>query len=163
MALDKPAWLALRLHLQQLLSSGSPISVDTTVTESNLAESVHSSGSVGRRLFIDRLAGSTVMCLPCTIGDYTDFYTSIEHATNCGSLIRGPTNALQPNWKHLPVAYHGRASSIVVSGTPIRRPVGQILDKPQDAQPIVAPCRKLDFELEVGFVSAAQRLNLLES
>ncbi|CDR88136.1 related to fumarylacetoacetate hydrolase [Sporisorium scitamineum] len=150
MALDKHIWLLVRQHLQRLLSEGSPIDVHTTVTESNLADDVAKSG-VGRRLFINRLAEDTVMCLPCTIGDYTDFYTSIEHATNCGALIRGPTRALQPNWKHLPIAYHGRSSSIVVSGTPIRRPVGQILDKVGDVRPIVAPCRRLDFELEVGF------------
>jgi fumarylacetoacetase len=90
--------------------------------------------------------------MPIKIGDYTDFYASYEHAFNCGVLIRGPDNAIQPNWKHLPVGYHGRASSIVVSGTPFHRPVGQILDKPGDKQPIWAPCRRLDYELEIGCV-----------
>lgn len=92
------------------------------------------------------------MHLPINIGDYTDFYSSYEHAFNAGVLIRGAENALQPNWKHIPVGYHGRASSIVVSGTPFHRPVGQILDKPTDKQPIWAPCRKLDYELEIGFI-----------
>lgn len=92
------------------------------------------------------------MHMPVRIGDYTDFYASFEHAYNAGVLIRGKENAMQPNWRHLPVGYHGRASSVVVSGTPIRRPVGQILDKVGDTQPIWAPCRRLDYELEIGFI-----------
>ena len=89
--------------------------------------------------------------LPIQIGDYTDFYSSIEHATNVGTMFRGPENALMPNWRHLPVGYHGRASSIVVSGTPIRRPKGQ--QKPNaEEPPVYGPCRLLDFELEMAFV-----------
>ncbi len=91
------------------------------------------------------------MCMPVHIGDYTDFYSSIEHATNVGIMFRGKENALMPNWKHLPVGYHGRASSIVVSGTEIVRPKGQML--PADAtNPVFGPTRLLDFELEVGFI-----------
>jgi fumarylacetoacetase len=89
------------------------------------------------------------MVLPAKIGDYTDFYSSKEHATNVGSLFRDPANALLPNWLHLPVAYHGRASSIVISGTNIRRPNGQT--KADNADPVFGPSRLLDFELEVGF------------
>ncbi len=90
------------------------------------------------------------MLLPVEIGDYTDFYSSREHATNVGTMMRGPENALQPNWLHLPVAYHGRASSIVVSGTDVRRPQGQT--KADDAPtPTFGPSRSLDFELEMGF------------
>jgi fumarylacetoacetase len=89
--------------------------------------------------------------LPVRVGDYTDFYSSIEHATNVGKLFRDPDNALLPNWKHLPVAYHGRASSIVVSGVDIRRPAGQLLPPGAD-QPIFAPTQRLDYELEVAFV-----------
>lgn len=90
--------------------------------------------------------------LPMEIGDYTDFYAGYHHAFGVGSMWRGPANALQPNYLHLPVGYHGRASSIVVSGTPITRPVGQIvLDPTQEPkQPIVSACRKLDIELELG-------------
>ena len=88
--------------------------------------------------------------LPMQIGDYTDFYAGLNHAFNVGVLFRGPENALQPNYKHLPVGYHGRASSVVVSGTPIRRPNGQILANPAVKVPIVSACRKLDFELELG-------------
>ena len=92
------------------------------------------------------------MCMPVKIPNYTDFYSSEEHATNVGSLFRDPKNALLPNWKHLPVGYHGRASSIVVSGTNIVRPKGQI--KPADAEsPIFSPSLKLDFELEVAFIT----------
>lgn len=91
------------------------------------------------------------MHLPIAIGDYTDFYSSIEHATNVGKMFRDPENALLPNWRHIPIGYHGRASSIVVSGTPIRRPNGQT--KANDAnQPVFGPTKRLDFELEMGFV-----------
>lgn len=90
------------------------------------------------------------MHLPADIGDYTDFYSSIHHATNVGIMFRGKENALMPNWKHLPVGYHGRASSVVVSGTPIRRPLGQT--QPVDGQPpVFGPCRLFDFELEMAF------------
>lgn len=90
------------------------------------------------------------MHLPVAIGDYTDFYSSIEHATNVGKLFR-PDNPLLPNWKHLPVAYHGRASSIVISGTPVRRPGGQVLPAGAEA-PVFSPTRALDYELELAFV-----------
>ncbi|KAK1809021.1 hypothetical protein LTR12_016613 [Friedmanniomyces endolithicus] len=90
------------------------------------------------------------MHLPMHIIDYTDFYAGLHHAYNVGVLFRGPQNALQPNYKHLPVGYHGRASSVVVSGTPIRRPNGQILTDPAVKEPILTPCRKLDMELELG-------------
>lgn len=91
------------------------------------------------------------MLLPVHIPNYTDFYSSKEHATNVGIMFRDPANALLPNWKHLPVGYHGRASSIVVSGTPIRRPKGQT--KADDAPaPSFGPSRLLDFELEMGFI-----------
>lgn len=89
------------------------------------------------------------MQLPFEIGDYTDFYSSREHATNVGTMFRGRDKALQPNWLHLPVAYHGRASSVVVSGTPIRRPRGQTRPDP-DAPPIYGPSKAVDFELEMG-------------
>lgn len=90
------------------------------------------------------------MHLPATIGDYTDFYSSIDHATNVGTMFRGKENALMPNWKHLPVGYHGRASTVVVSGTPIHRPLGQT--KPVDTEPPkFGPCRLMDFELEMAF------------
>jgi fumarylacetoacetase len=90
-----------------------------------------------------------VMLLPAAIGDYTDFYASIFHATNVGSLFR-PDQPLLPNYKHIPIGYHGRASSIVASGAPVRRPQGQTLS-PGAAAPLFGPTRALDYELEAGF------------
>jgi fumarylacetoacetase len=95
------------------------------------------------------------MLLPVKIGDYTDFYSSIEHATNVGKMFRDPENALLPNWRHIPVGYHGRASSIVVSGTPIHRPKGQFKDADMDV-PAFGPSRRLDFELELAFITGKQ-------
>ncbi|MCB0804503.1 MAG: fumarylacetoacetase [Bacteroidales bacterium] len=89
--------------------------------------------------------------MPVTVGDYTDFYSSKEHATNVGIMFRDPENALFPNWKHLPVGYHGRSSSIVVSGTNIHRPMGQTKGD-QDEVPSFGPSRLFDFELESAFV-----------
>ncbi len=92
------------------------------------------------------------MQLPIRIPNYTDFYSSEEHATNVGTMFRDPKNALLPNWKHLPVGYHGRASSIVVSGTDIHRPKGQV--KPIDSEiPLFCPSQKVDFELEMAFIT----------
>jgi fumarylacetoacetase len=90
------------------------------------------------------------MLLPVAVGDYSDFFTGIHHATNMGRMLR-PDNPLLPNYKWVPIGYHGRASSIVVSGTPVRRPAGQI--KPADAPaPVFSPSRRLDYEAELGFV-----------
>jgi fumarylacetoacetase len=92
--------------------------------------------------------------LPVHIPDYTDFYSSKEHATNVGIMFRGKDNALMPNWLHLPVGYHGRASSIILSGEPVIRPCGQFL--PPDSEiPVFGPCRLMDFELEMGFFIGA--------
>ncbi|MBI3142450.1 MAG: fumarylacetoacetase [Bacteroidetes bacterium] len=91
------------------------------------------------------------MHLPVAVGDYTDFYASMDHATNVGKMFRDPDNALLPNWKHLPVGYHGRASSIVVSGTSIHRPYGQV-KPPTASAPVFKPSARLDFELEVAMV-----------
>lgn len=91
------------------------------------------------------------LLMPVKVGDYTDFYSSREHATNVGTMFRDPNNALLPNWLHLPVGYHGRASSIVVSGTEFHRPKGQQRPDPE-APPVYGPCKLLDFELEMGFV-----------
>lgn len=93
------------------------------------------------------------MLLPVQISNYTDFYSSEEHASNVGSMFRDPKNALLPNWKHLPVGYHGRASSIVVSGTNLHRPKGQI-KLPDSEMPVFCPTQKLDFELELAFITS---------
>ena len=92
------------------------------------------------------------MQLPVQIGDYTDFYSSIEHATNVGSMFRDPENALLPNWLHIPVGYHGRSSSIIPSGIPVHRPQGQTMPEGSDT-PIFGPSQLVDFELEMAFIT----------
>ena len=132
--LGKEKTSAVRLRLQELFSEGSPLELDEKV----LKEAFFNYEEVD-------------MLLPVNIPNYTDFYSSIEHATNVGKLFRDPENALLPNWKHIPVGYHGRASSIIVSGTDIFRPKGQM--KPADAEvPVFGPCKLLDFELETAFI-----------
>src|SRR5258708_13971341 len=133
--LGRPACRKTREILQHLLSTGTPILRD----DAWLCEKVfHAQKDV-------------VMKLPARIGNYTDFYSSYHHAHNVGTMLRGPENALMPNWKWLPVAYHGRASSVVVSGAEVRRPQGQI--KPPDAaEPIFGATKSLDYELEMAFL-----------
>ncbi|GAA3516012.1 fumarylacetoacetase [Aquimarina addita] len=97
------------------------------------------------------------MQLPVSVGDYTDFYSSIEHATNVGQMFRDPDNALLPNWLHMPVAYHGRSSSIIPSDIPVHRPQGQKLVNGED-QPIFGPSRLVDFELEMAFITTDANL-----
>lgn len=92
------------------------------------------------------------MQLPVQIGDYTDFYSSREHATNVGKMFRDPENALLPNWLHIPVGYHGRSSTIVPSGIPVHRPMGQTLPN-GETQPVFGPSRLVDFELETAFIT----------
>ncbi|XP_026467016.1 fumarylacetoacetase isoform X3 [Ctenocephalides felis] len=133
MGLEKSDWKQIRETIQKLLLEGSEL---------------HRNEELQQKVLLPQ--ASCIMHLPATIGDYTDFYSSIHHATNVGTMFRGKDNALMPNWKYLPVGYHGRASSVVVSGTDIRRPLGQTL--PVDgAEPHFGPCRLMDFELEVAF------------
>jgi fumarylacetoacetase len=111
---------------------------------------VDDGAAIERSLFEPLLIhqASASMLLPAEIGDYTDFYASVFHATNVGSMFR-PDQPLLPNYKHVPIAYHGRASSIVVSGTAVRRPVGQV--KPENSsEPLFRPTMRLDYELELG-------------
>ncbi|MBS1549646.1 MAG: fumarylacetoacetase [Bacteroidetes bacterium] len=132
--LGKPVTSAVRKRLQELFTEGSALSHDEKTIEACFYD-------------LDKVE----MLMPIHIQNYTDFYSSIEHATNVGKMFRDPANALLPNWKHLPVGYHGRASSIVVSGINFHRPKGQM--KPADAtQPIFGPSQQLDFELEMAFV-----------
>uniref|UniRef100_A0A9J7YRZ0 Fumarylacetoacetase n=1 Tax=Cyprinus carpio carpio TaxID=630221 RepID=A0A9J7YRZ0_CYPCA len=153
MALGYDAWREARKCLQMLLAAN----------ESTLRDDVN----LRSRAFVQQ--SSAVMHLPAEIGDYTDFYSSRDHATNVGIMFRGKENALMPNWLRLPVGYHGRASSVVVSGAPIRRPRGQMRpdagkqkmeEKPQTRQhkkslcsqpPIFGPSKQLDIELEMAF------------
>ena len=92
------------------------------------------------------------MQLPVQIGDYTDFYSSIEHATNVGTMFRDPENALLPNWLHIPVGYHGRSSSIIPSGIPVHRPQGQTFTEGAE-EPVFGPSKLVDFELEMAFIT----------
>ena len=101
------------------------------------------------KVIVDRLGAKMVM--PVSIGDYTDFYSSIEHATNLGKLFRPDSEPLLPNWRHIPVGYHGRSSSIVVSGTPIKRPSGQS-KAPTAKSPSFGKSKKLDIELEMAYI-----------
>jgi fumarylacetoacetase len=134
-ALGRPAWAAARSRIRELLRH------DRAELRDNAA--------LRARALVPMRDAS--MQIPVDIGGYTDFYSSKEHATNVGSMFRDPKNALLPNWLHVPIAYNGRASSVVVSGTPIRRPKGQ-LKAPDAERPVFGATRKLDFELETAFI-----------
>jgi fumarylacetoacetase len=133
LALGRPPWSALRATHQELLG-----------------DAAH--GRAGVQTALGALSDVQPR-LPLAIGDYVDFYSSIEHATNLGRLFRPDADPLLPNWRHLPVGYHGRASSVVVSGTPIRRPEGQLPPPEPGAAPRFGPSERLDIELELGFVT----------
>jgi fumarylacetoacetase len=134
LALGRPAWRNVRETLQRLLAA----ETSTLRDDKNLRERVFHRQS------------EVAMQLPAKIGNYTDFYSSYHHAHNVGTMLRGSENALMPNWKWLPVAYHGRASSVVVSGTEVHRPRGQI-KPPNVPTPVFGPTRSLDYELETAF------------
>lgn len=133
----KNTWSAVRLRISQLFRSESTFALKDNKEH--------------RERCILPLS-AVRMHLPARIGDYTDFYASRDHATNVGKMFRDPENALLPNWLHLPVGYHGRASTVVVSGTDIYRPNGQ-RKGPNDPTPVFGPSVKMDFELEVGFLT----------
>jgi fumarylacetoacetase len=135
-ASGKPAWRKMREGLSRLFSENNPELRDNPEDCKDVLIPV----SEARLL------------MPVRVGDYTDFYSSMEHATNLGTMFRDPANALLPNWKHLPVGYHGRSSSLVVSGTPIHRPKGQT-KKESATLPDFGPTSQLDFELELAFVA----------
>ncbi|MBF9032977.1 fumarylacetoacetase [Rhodobacterales bacterium HKCCE2091] len=128
MELGPEAWADLRTRLTELLSEGSEPLPGYLVPQAE-----------------------ATMHLPFRVTEYTDFYAGRHHATNVGTMFRGAENALPPNWLHIPIGYNGRASSVVVSGTPVRRPCGQ-LKGPDDAAPRFAPSARFDFELEMGAI-----------
>jgi fumarylacetoacetase len=134
-ALGRAIWLETRASISELLRHDSP--------------RLRDDHDLRTRALVP-MAGATLH-LPVEIGGYTDFYSSREHATNVGMMFRDPKNALLPNWLHLPVGYNGRASSVVVSGTPVRRPNGQT-KAPTAESPSFGPSRKLDIELETAFI-----------
>ncbi len=134
-ALGRAAVTQLREAISELLAADNP--------------QLRDDADLRKRVLLPQ--SEATMHMPVFVRDYTDFYSSIEHATNVGKMFRDPANALLPNWRHLPVGYHGRASSIVVSGTDIQRPSGQT--KPNaDEPPVYGPSRLLDFELEMAFI-----------
>ena len=133
LALGRDAWRATRTALTELLREGAPQRAAAERALVPLAE--------------------VTEALPIAVGDYVDFYSSLEHATNLGRMFRPDAEPLLPNWRHLPVGYHGRASSVVVSGTPVRRPRGQRPPPEPGAAPRFGPSERLDIELELGFVT----------
>ena len=138
-ACGKLAWQGIRNQISNLFEINNPVIRDNI---SEKEEIIHHIIEVKEKM-------------PVTVGDYTDFYSSIEHATNVGIMFRDPERALLPNWKHIPVGYHGRSSSIVVSGTDIHRPKGQT--KADDAKvPSFGPSRLFDFELEMAFITGKE-------
>jgi len=134
-ALGKPLWHSLRKRIKALLSIENGELRDN---KKATAEALHKMNEVE-------------LLMPVKVGDYTDFYSSKEHATNVGSMFRDPKNALLPNWLHLPVAYHGRSSSILVSGRNFHRPKGQVTPPGID-KPSFSPSKAMDFELEMAFI-----------
>ena len=136
MALTRPAWRSTRNLIIELLTTSSALRDNMALRSVALIP-----------------VENVTMHLPATIGDYTDFYSSREHATNVGIMFRGVDNALQPNWLHLPVGYHGRSSSVVISGTDVARPRGQLqVDKADPSKgSSYGDCKLLDFELEMAF------------
>lgn len=135
LALGRAAWRAARARVSVLLRHDTPTLRDDSALRAEA---------------LVPMAEATLH-LPVAIGGYTDFYSSKEHATNVGSMFRDPKNALLPNWLHIPIGYNGRASSVVVGGTPLRRPLGQT-KAPTAESPSFGPCRRLDFELETAFI-----------
>jgi fumarylacetoacetase len=135
-AMGKPTWHSLRESLSDMFNEDNHLMRDYVQTSEDILISIK----------------DAEMLLPVRVGDTTDFYSSEQHARNLGTIFRDAENALNPNWKHLPVAYHGRSSSIVISGTPIHRPKGQT--KPDSSSsPEFGPSKQLDYELEVAFIT----------
>lgn len=147
----KATWRAVRNRLSDLLN----------------AENGELRDNEADRAKVLQPASEVTMLLPVKVGDYTDFYASREHATNIGTMFRGIENALMPNWLHLPVGYHGRASSIITTDTPIHRPKGQTRPDPEQP-PVYGACKLLDFELEMGYITGqgkplGQRISTAEA
>lgn len=134
-ALGPPVWKALRERLSEILQEDNGELRDNAKARARILLPLE----------------EVEMLMPVQVGDYTDFYASIEHASNVGKMFRDPDNALLPNWRHIPVGYHGRSSSIVISGTPIHRPKGQRLPAGEE-KPVFGPSTLMDFELEMGFI-----------
>lgn len=135
-ALGRDVWRGVRARLQQIFKVGSEFEKNEHVLNALLP--------------LEKIK----LKLPISIGDYTDFYSSKNHAYNMGKIIRGEKNAMQPNWYHLPVAYHGRSSTVIIDGTPIKRPSGQVKAQPDKDESIFSASRRLDYEVEMGAIVA---------
>jgi fumarylacetoacetase len=135
LARGRPVWRAVRARLSELLAAGN--------------RELHDAG-IAERALVERATAR--MVLPIDVGDYVDFYSSREHATNLGKMLRPDGEPLLPNWRYLPIGYHGRGSTVVASETPITRPRGQF-KTPDAPEPVFGPTRMLDFELEIAFVT----------
>ncbi|QYK40342.1 MAG: fumarylacetoacetase [Paracoccaceae bacterium] len=152
MAAGSAAWATMRARLTDLLAEGG-------------ADDLRRNAALCAAVLVPMAEAR--MQLPFCVSGYTDFYAGRQHAVNGGTLLRGPQNALTPNWPHMPIAYNGRASTVVVSGTPVRRPLGQY--RPEGAEmPVLGPTRRLDLEVEFGAVVAlptdlGQTLTVAES
>jgi fumarylacetoacetase len=154
--LSLPENIFANKHLNEFIASGKEVTrvVRNRISDLLNVENTELQNSLNKEQ-VFKQQSNVQMLLPIHIGDYTDFYSSIDHATNIGKMIRDPENALMPNWKHIPVGYHGRASSVCVSGHSFYRPKGQM--KPADAEvPVFGACKLLDFELETAFVIGKQ-------
>jgi fumarylacetoacetase len=140
-ALGRPVHRQVREYLRDVFSN-----------ETSNASALKDNADLQSKSLVDLTKKRVKMHLPMRIGDYTDFFAGRNHAFNVGTMFRGPANALQPNYNHIPVGYHGRASSVVISGTRIRRPLGQILEDPtaDPKIPTFTACKRLDMELELG-------------
>ena len=134
LALGPAAWRALRKQVSWLLNAENPALRDDSAARA-------------KALY---LAGDVTMRVPVAVGDYVDFYSSLEHASNVGKMFRDPANPLLPNWRYLPAGYHGKSGTVVVSGTPVRRPWGQLSADNKTAK--FGPSQRLDIELETGFI-----------
>lgn len=155
--LGLPAGVFNQAYLNDFIGLGKSV---TSIVRERISELLNAENDELR----DRIAAKEMalvpmseveMLMPVKVPNYTDFYSSEQHAYNVGCMFRDPANALMPNWKHIPVGYHGRASSIVVSGTPLHRPKGQTKADDADA-PGFGPCRLLDFELEMAFITCKE-------
>lgn len=146
MAAGKDTWRALRTRLVALLANEDVADASRTTVSADRA--LRDNSALCDQAFLDR--ATVQMHLPTRVGNFVDFYSSKEHATNIGSMFRDPSNPLLPNWLHIPIGYNGRSSSVVVSGTDVIRPCGQTKSDDADA-PTFGPSRLLDIELEVGF------------
>lgn len=144
-------------YLNDFISLGKPI---TNSVRERIADILDVNDKLDAKKFRELFlinAETLEMSLPVKIGDYTDFYSSREHATNVGCMFRDPKNALLPNWLHIPVGYHGRSSSIIVSGKDVIRPKGQ-QQLSEGSMPVFGPCKQLDFELEMAFIVGKQNV-----